>query len=433
MAQQVIVTMQSLNRTVEAAETPELSLDLSCDSSNDSLQKAMESDDEMETDRGGDRDLHAPGPTSSRKVFVIPKRTRPRSTVQHSSPLNKLYPNVVFGRHYNSAPRSNRYPPPHKRRRPEFGRHGQRHHNSRATESSLKLRHSNPEAAALIKDLNIPQSMFKSPSGQPFAHWLMPTREDSSKFLSINPAQMESETLANALVKRCAEWALISSRMQDKSISTEYIVENFAALREFAHSSVNKGVWVGMRKESITNTGLVNLCAFADEMLQWLQLNLQHPASWKACREDIFMAAAPEMCFHALLKIRGMLRCFLREPYQRALVDNLCYMVCFGGGIKEAANLCQELFFDFKLGLLVLYFMTPYAFLYSHTVPQCDFGPYFSRCVTQYTPGAVTGLLNSVIEAHFTDCTDTECSSIVTSILYPESSNRGLFFFPLPV
>ncbi|AIA62094.1 orf57 [Alcelaphine gammaherpesvirus 2] len=434
MAQQAIITMNALKRTVEVADPGDISIDISAEDSNDSFQVDEDFDDNMNNEDRSNCSSPAPTRPSKRRVFMIPKRDRTKAPVHHTSPLSRLYPNVVLGKQQGYKQRQAVV---HRRRHePYTARKGAASQPAPTMSTSLVselLKGVDPVIASKITDMRIPRSMIRTPSGQPFAHWLMPNREDSSKFINVTPVNMEVEEQPNVVVRRCTEWALISSRLQDKSISTQYLAENFFSFRDFAQHSINKTAWISLRREAIANAGLVNLCAFADEMMQWLQLNMRNQGSWKACREDIILTGAPDVCFHALQKIRGFIKCFLRERHQRVLVNSLCHIMCFEGGIREAASLCQELFFDFKLGLLVLFFLTPYAFLYSHTIPQCEFGGYFSKCVAQYTPGAVTGLLNSAIEDHFKDCTSKECANQSTAILSPETSNKGLLFFPLPL
>lgn len=418
------------------SDSGDVSIDISAEDSNDSFHLEESVDDCMDDCKPNNRPNPISMKPAKRRVFMVPKRERSKTPVQHTSPLNRLYPNVVLGKQHGYKQRPapsarSRRPQPYSARKDSAAKPQSTPSNQNPLTELLK--NVDPAIASRITEMRIPRSMLRTPSGQPFAHWLMPSAEDSSKFINVNPVNMEVEEHVNVVVRRCTEWALISSRLQDKSISTKYLAENFYDLRDFAQRSINKSAWINLRREAIANAGFVNLCAFADEMMMWLQLNLNNQGSWKACREDIILTGAPDMCFHALQKVRAFIKCFLRERHQRALVNALCHIICFEGGIKQAATLCQELFFDFKVGLMVLYFLTPYAFLYSHTIPQCNFGGYFSKCVAQYTPGAVTGLLNSAIEDHYKDCTSQDCTNLITAIVSPETSNKGLLFFPLPM
>lgn len=425
-----------------ASEESGSSSDSSSSSSSSEDEDMDEQDAEPSTSTDQQRPKTPPADEEVR-VFKIPKRKRLEETAptKHVSPLNRAYPNMVYGndKANSSGYRRRRSYRARKGRDPfysqKFRRNGHGDGYSRGKcQPQLKLRSDDIALKHSMLRMQVPNSLIRPPGGRPFGQWLMPEVEECVKFISVTSieSKLKPERFTDTLVRRCTEWGMISSSLQDKSIVCDHIVSHFHSMQNFAQNTLNKEIWNCMRKETIMTTGLVTLCAFADEMMFWLQVNMDYGVQWKLCRDDAIMSMAPNMCTQALFKLRDMVSCFLEEKHKQAIVKQVCYLICLGDRLKEAASLLQELRFDFQFGLLVLLLVAPYAFLYSQSVPQCNFAPYFTKCVKEYKPGAVTGLLNSIVRDHHAKCKSRACSNNVTCLLAPGHSNQGLFFFPLP-
>lgn len=396
-------------------------------------QDSNSSDSEMETDSQEQPSTQCSNTESEKRVFRIPKRRRVSSpqSFQFQSPLNRIHPAPSQSASYNKRPCIDAG----KHREP-CRRQWERSSKSDRLSSTRRIPSLRTNDAILRRSLlkmRIPEKMLRPSGRYPFEDFLKPSTESCSRFICTVPLEhkIKPEKYTDNLVKRCIEWAMHSSRLQDKSIPVDSIGNHFHNLQCFTQNSINKEAWNVLRKGTILSGDLVTLTAFADEMLMWLQLNMDYGADWKLCRDDIIMSAAPDLCNQILFKVKTMIKCFLPTHYQQTLVRQLCYLICSGDRLKDAANLLQELVMDFQMGMYVTYVMTPYAFLYSQTVPGCTFGPYFTKCLKQYEPGMAMGLLNSIIKNHYDECTSKTCSNNTTCTLGSGVENRGLFFFPL--
>lgn len=404
---------------------------------------------------------HSKEPVASGgKKYVIPKRKRSNSTSSnyaHRSPLNRTFPDSCEPQYkrqkfYNNTRLSNRpffnkrpnqlhgrYYPCNKavNGRPVWNRPFRRNtwyrnqSNTKPWKKDRYYKETQPYTRPQNK-IKLSDKMWRHDEDKLFDEALLPVPSSRASFTALMSSydKIQKEKFTDVLVKTLIEWASSEGDLVSKSITRDKVASHYTTLKSFLQNSINRDAWVGVRKEEMASSGLINLVAFMEETACWLQINLENLHENEKPRGDIILACCSFLCRQAVSKLRTLAQCCLDDPEQSEVILRLCRLVVEGRAV-DAGLLIQEISLNFKFGILVAMIVAPYIFLHPSLRPDQDPAPIITKFISAYRPGYMMGLLNSVIQQHSNNCQSRSCVGDVKATLISRPSCTGLFFYPL--
>ncbi|ARW78119.1 multifunctional expression regulator [Common bottlenose dolphin gammaherpesvirus 1 strain Sarasota] len=409
------------------------------------------------------------------KMFTIPRRsqfpaTGNKDATEHRSPLNRVYGHDthVSKRQFKfrgGPGRQNFFPSfkkayaknhskwnrfshrDHKfgsvdRRRKSWGAHGLKRNqwtrqNRGNKDQVASFFHSAKQHAAVAGALSSapplpPFETHRNDHGAAFDHTLLPVPSLRASFTAMIPSatKIQAEKYTDGMVKSMLDKACSHSDLVSKSIPRDKIAARYEAIKSFLQNSINRDTWVSVRKEEIAHSGLVNLIAFMEETISWLQIKLENIPEYEKPRGDIILSCSSFLCKQIMSSLRPLAQCCLRDPGERAIFARLSQLV-IEGRVLHAGLFLQTLTLKFHLGILAAMAITPYILLQPDLPRHVDPAPHMSKFITAYRPGYLMGLLNTIIQQHDGHCKSQSCRSDVKATVISEPACKGLFFFPL--
>lgn len=222
-------------------------------------------------------------------------------------------------------------------------------------------RNLNPfEAAAntsLIK-MKIPACMQRKNNTEFFDETILPHSEEcnilSPRFLDL---VLKPEKFSDPGVSRMVDRGYTNQDFFNKTIHLSKLNGRYAALSIFTHKSINWDTWSLMRKETIANSGLIVMTAFADEQITWAKTCLDNGVNPEDFKNDLLLNSADLLCQNYMFKIKQIISCLIDDNYQQSIIRQICYLICSTNRLEDACFLMKELTIDFELGIITVYIL----------------------------------------------------------------------------
>ncbi|AZB49228.1 transcriptional control factor [Phascolarctid gammaherpesvirus 1] len=297
----------------------------------------------------------------------------------------------------------------------------------------IRLRTGDKRMRASFERMRVPQGALRPLNGPPFNSSLYPSHDKCISFIKIQPPTLLPEVGCSPFIERLVGMACNTTDLQDKSFPASTLKIYMRELRTFFNTTPN---WLPMRdcrSAGIQQCGMVDLLAFQEETIFYLKCHLEecNYVTDADVQRDLIFLSIDQVCQQVMFKMRSLLPLVSGPEYETAIVRQLCYLVAAGNREEDCARMLHELSLDFKLGVLAAYCLVPMLFL--RVREQKNLCVFIYKYLDMYKPGMLVGLFNQMLMEHRGyDTRDPDFISTVFGVVGLESSNRGLFFFPLP-
>ncbi|AIU39582.1 multifunctional expression regulator [Equid gammaherpesvirus 5] len=239
--------------------------------------------------------------------------------------------------------------------------------------------------------------------------------------------EMKPEKFTDSMVQKMVDRGMSPQDCLNKLISYRKLDQKFEAIKTFTSRTVNFVQWLDQRKETITNSGLMTLVMFLEELCAWAKLNLQHGCNLE--ERDLILHTSETVCSQLMFKLKPIISCVEPNKAYASMAKQMSYLLSASGRIQDAGMLLREIKVGTPLTTL-MGFATCIPVMVTCKTRNPPLYEYCKSFLEMYQPGILCALCNIMTAKLNTTCTEDECYGNVRATIGFTVNTKGLLFAP---